>query len=47
VMNSELQVGIISLKILVASIFTVVVTVEALAQSSKQKPNIGELQKQL
>ena len=36
-----------SRKILLASIFTVVVTAEALAQSSKQKPIIGELQKQL
>ncbi len=39
--------GIISRKILLASIFTVVVTAETLAQFSKQKPTIGELQKQL
>ena len=39
--------GIISQRILLASIFTVVVTAETVAQFSKQKPTIGELQKQL
>jgi hypothetical protein len=39
--------GIISRKTLLAGIFTVVVTAKALAQSSKQKPTLGELQKQL
>src|SRR5690348_7371452 len=36
-----------SRKIILVSIFTIMVTAEGLAQSSKQEPTIGDLQKQL
>jgi hypothetical protein len=43
----ELEAGIMSRKIILVSAITTILTAEGVAQSSKQEPTVGELQKQL